>query len=74
MVNEMAHLREENTLSLSMDNKNKVEVGIPATSHRSKIRTFYLTKDSPNYNDHDFPHANSKLVPAWYQVLRHRIQ
>ena len=74
LVNEMAHLCEENTLSLSVDNKNKVEVGIPATSRRSKIQTFYLTKDSPNYNDHDFLHANSKLVPAGYQVLRHRIQ
>ena len=59
-----------NTLSLSVDNKNKVDVGIPATSHSSKIRTFYLTEDSQNYNDH----ANSKLVPAWYQVLRHGIQ
>ena len=53
--------------------KNKVEVGIPATSHRSKIRTFYLAESSPNYNDHDFPYANSKLVPAGYQLLQNRI-
>ena len=45
LVNEMAYLCKENTLSLSVDNKNKVEVGIPATSRRSQIRTFYLCKD-----------------------------
>ena len=64
---------EKNTLALSVDNKNKVEVGIPATNRRSKIRTFYMIKESPNYNDHDFPHSNAKLVPAGYQILRNKI-
>ena len=73
LVNEMAVLCE-NTLSLSVDNKNKVEVGIPATSRRSKIRTFYMVSEAPNYNDHDFPHANSKLVPAGYQILRSKLK
>ena len=71
--NEMSTLCKENTVSLSVDNKNKVEAGIPATSRRSKIRTFYLAESSPNYNDHDFPYANSKLVPAGYQLLQNRI-
>ena len=70
LVNEMAELCRNNTLSLSVDNKNKVEVGIPATSRRSQIRTFYLKDDSPNFHDHDFPHRNCKLVPAGYQILR----
>jgi len=74
LVNEMAYFCKENTLSLSVDNKNKVEVGIPATSRRSQIRTFYLSEDSPNYNDHDFPHSKCKLVPAGYQILRHKTQ
>ena len=72
LINELSYLCSDNTLTLSVDNKNKVEVGIPATSRRSQIRTFYLTEDSPNYNDHDFPHSNCKLVPAGYQILQHR--
>eukprot|EP00111_Clytia_hemisphaerica_P009455 TCONS_00027736-protein len=72
LINELSYLSSDNTLTLSVDNKNKVEVGIPATSRRSQIRTFYLTEDSPNYNDHDFPHSNCKLVPAGYQILQHR--
>ena len=61
-------------LALSVDNKNKVEVGIPATSRRSQIRTFYLRKDEPNNNDHDFPNANCKLVPAGYLILKKKNQ
>ena len=69
LVNEMAHLCEKNTMCMSVDNKNKVEVAIPATSRRSKIRTFHLINQAPNYNDHDFPNPNCKLVPAGYQTL-----
>ena len=72
IVNEMAQLCDSNTLALSVDNKNKVDVGIPATSRRSNIRTFYLKDDAINYHDHDFPNPNSKLVPAGYQVLKHK--
>ena len=53
-------------------NKNKVEVGILATSRRSKINKFYLKEFSPNYFDHDFPHVDAKLVPGGYQILKHR--
>ena len=72
LVNQLGVLFDENTLSLSVDNKNKVEVGIPATSRRSKINKFYLKEFSPNYFDHDFPHVDAKLVPAGYQILKHR--
>ncbi|XP_057306068.1 uncharacterized protein LOC130644463 [Hydractinia symbiolongicarpus] len=74
IVNEMGYLCKENTLMLSVDNKNKVDVGIPANSRRTKIRTFHLVNEAPNYNDHDFPNPNSKLVPAGYQILKDRIQ
>ena len=50
-----------------MENKNKVEIGNPATSRRSSILKIYLTKDAPNYNDHDFPYRNTKLTPTGYQ-------
>ena len=54
LVNEMAELCRNNTLSL------------PATSQRSQIWTFYLKDDSPNVHDHD---RNCKLVPAGYQIF-----
>ena len=74
LVNEMAFLCQSNTLAMSVDNKNKVEVGIPATSRRTNIRTFHLVDQAPNYHDHDFPNPNSKLVPAGYQILRHELK
>ena len=73
LVNEMAFLCRTNTLAMSVDNKNKVEVGIPATSRRTNIRTFHLLDHAPNYFDHDFPNPNCKLVPAGYQILRHEV-
>jgi len=74
LVNQMAHLCEQNTLMMSVDNKNKVEVGIPATSRRTNIRTFHMVDQAPIYNDHDFPNPNAKLVPAGYQILRHSLK
>ena len=69
-VNEMAL----NTLAMSVDNKNKVDVGIPATIRRTKIRTFHLVDQGPNFYDHDFPNPNSKLVHAGYEIFRHEIK
>jgi len=69
LVSEMAHMCQENTLHLSVDNKNKVEVGIPATSRRTHIKTFHMIKASPDYYDHDFPNRNCKLIPSGYQIL-----
>lgn len=68
----MSELCFKNTLRFSVDNKNKIDVGIPAVNRRSKLRTFHLTSDAPNYNDHDYPNPNCKLVPAGYQVLKER--
>ena len=70
LINEMATFCNDGTICLSVDNKNKIEVGNPATSRRAQIRSFYLDNEAPNYNDHDFPHRNSKLTPAGYQILR----
>jgi len=70
----MAHLCEQNTPMMSVDNKNKVEVGIPATSRRTNIRTYHMVDQAPIYNDHDFPNPNAKLVPTGYQILRHSLK
>lgn len=72
LVNELAVIHSTNTLSLSVDNKNKVDVGIPATSRRCQVRQIYIQDNGPNYNDHDFPHPNSKLVPAGYLILKEK--
>ena len=70
IVNQMAHICRDNTLVMPVDNKNKVEVGIPATSRRTQIRSFHMVNQSPVYNDHNFPNQDCKLVPAGYQILR----
>jgi hypothetical protein len=31
-----------------------------------------MENDAINYNDHDFPNPNSKLVPAGYQILKEK--
>ena len=74
LVNKMTYLCRSNTMAMSVDNKNKVKVGIPATSRHTNIRTFHLLDHASNYHDHDFPNPNSKLVPAGYQILRHELK
>lgn len=60
---------ENDTLVLSCDNMNKVNVGVLAVSRYHQIRRFFMTTDSPCYPDHDFPAPNSKISPAGYLVL-----
>ena len=44
IVNEMATICKQDTIAFSVDNKNKVEVGIPATSRRTNLRAFSRKK------------------------------
>ena len=69
LTQEMAALCSTGTVALSVDNKNKIEIGNPAANRRSQIRSFYLVEEAPNYNDHDFPYRNSRLTPAGYLRL-----
>ena len=71
-LNQMATLFSNNTIKLSVNNKNKVEVSNPAVNRRIQLRTFHLIPDAPIYNDHDFPYRNSKLTPAGYQILKNK--
>ena len=73
MVNQLAEMFSDNTLALSADNKNKVEIANPAVSRRCQLNRFYLKKDAPNYSDHDYPYRNSKIVPGGYQNRRSKI-
>lgn len=58
--------------SFSCDDKNKVNVGenTPAVSRYHHIGKFFMTGDSPNFCDHDFPIPNSKIVPSGYMELK----
>ena len=67
LVNELSQIHSSETALLSVDNKNKVEIGNPVSNRRSSIRKIYLTKDALNYNDHDYPYRNTKLTLAGYQ-------
>ena len=73
LVNQLGQLCAANTLLLSVDNKNKVDVGTPATSRRANIRTFHIIGQGPNYNDHDFPFSNAKIIPEGFQIRVSRI-
>jgi len=73
ILNEMAELYNHGTVRMSVDNKNKIDVGIPAVNRRNKIRTIHLSNSAPNYEDHDFPNHDCKLVPAGYMRLKGKV-
>ena len=69
LINELSQIHSRETALLSVDNKNKVEIGNPAISRRSSIRKIYLTKDAPNYNEHDFPYFKKMFHDHLEKVL-----
>ena len=69
---QLSEKHKDKVLRMSCDNKNKLNVGVVATSRKQKIRRFFPTNDAPNYPDHDFPYPNAKLIPAGYKVLHDR--
>lgn len=56
----------DETIAISADDKNKVNVGTLADNRHFSINNIFATDDQPNYPDHDFPYANAKLVPVGY--------
>lgn len=68
LVREFAAFYSKNVLILSCDNKNKVNVGVLATSRMQKINRFFCVDDNPDYNDHDFP-LGYKITPMGYMIL-----
>eukprot|EP00117_Sycon_ciliatum_P043397 scpid28652/ scgid31427/ len=67
-VNEMfQHFGEAR---LSCDDKNKVNVGTPCVSRYHQLQSFFMVGSSPNLPDHDFPYANSKIIPSGYLVMQ----
>ena len=58
-------------VTLSCDDMNKVHVGTLAVSRYHQLQHFFPMDDKPQYNDHDFPFADSKIIPSGYMALRH---
>ena len=59
----------EDTVHLSCDDMNKVNVGVLAVSRYHQVGRFFPLNDKPCYPDHDFPFKNSKIIPSGYMVL-----
>ena len=49
---------------------SKIKVGAPAVSSYHQIRRLFLTNNSPNYSDHDFPVPNYLLATSGYKILQ----
>lgn len=70
IVGELAEMFSDETIAISADDKNKINVGTLAVSRHFSINNIFATNDQPNYPDHDFPYTNAKLVPAGYLLLK----
>ena len=66
---QLASQHNDEVISASLDNKNKVPVGTLAVSRFYKHRKFFPNQDAPDYPNHDFPFKRSKLIPAGYKRL-----
>ena len=64
IVRELPEMFSNETIAISADNKNKVNVGKLAVTNHFSINFIFPTDDQLNYPDHDFPYADAKLVPG----------
>lgn len=71
---ELSEMLLNETVALSADDKNKLNVGTLAVSRYFNQGKFFMTNDQPNYPDHDFPYSGAKLIPAGYLLLKSRIR
>ena len=72
MFSEAGEYFHDEVIRISADDKNKVNVGTLAVSRYHQISRFFMTNDSPDYFDHDFPIPGYKITPSGYLVLRSR--
>ena len=60
----------EDTVHLSCDDMNKVNVGVLAVSRYHQVGRFFPLNEKPCSPDQDFPFKNSKIIiPSGYMVL-----
>ena len=73
-VRELSETCASECISFSCNDKNKVNVGTLAVSRYHHISRFCPPDDAPNYFDHDFPYANSTIIPSGYLHLLDKIK
>ena len=73
-ISELSEMLFDETVALSADDKNKLNVGTLAVSRYFNIGKFFMTDDQPNCPDHDFPYSGAKLVPSGYLLLKSRFR
>ena len=62
---------DEETLSISYDNKNKISIGKPAINRLNRSKRWFLKGDAPRSNSHDFP-VDFHIIPSAYLLLTKR--
>ena len=67
---ELASKFREECQFYSCDDMNKLRMGpSPAVSRYHQINRFFMTDDTPNLGDHDFPNPGYLIVPSGYMSL-----
>ena len=56
------HNIKDQCLLLSIDDKSKVKIGVPAVSRHVKLRKFFDLSNPPQTPDHDFPFGKKYLI------------
>lgn len=68
---ELSSLCSTEVLFLSCDNKNKLRIGAPANSNRTRPRGMYMMNNQPSRPDHSFPAKGAYIVPMGYMEIVH---
>ena len=69
MRRELAALYPNDVAILSVDDMAKVKAGPPAVSRYHQVKRFFMSNDSPNLPDHDFPVPGYLLNVSRYLFL-----
>ncbi|KAJ8020324.1 hypothetical protein HOLleu_39890 [Holothuria leucospilota] len=68
---EFGRKSEDETIVISADCMNKVNIGGLAVSRYHQIRRIFPNDDQPNVPDHDFPIGKGyKITPSGYMILK----
>ncbi|XP_077867443.1 uncharacterized protein LOC144356671 [Saccoglossus kowalevskii] len=67
---ELASKYAESCVAISCDNMNKVKIGVPAVSRYHQQTRYFPRRDTPDFNDHDFPNPGYLITPAGYMLLK----
>lgn len=68
-ANELFELFNDECIWLSVDDKNKINMRTLAVYRYFQINRFFPVNDKPDYNDHDIPHPDCKVVPSGYLLM-----